>query len=1206
MAKGKKSKKDVEGSDSEEEMAPPAEEIKSKKSKKDKKKVKEVEAAMEKLDISDSEPEVQPVKKDKKKKKKEILSDSDNEEVGDKKKGGFALLMDDDDSLPSEESEPEEAPAPAKGKNKKSKKAAFELLANDSEEDMEEKEIEEVKPAKEKKKKKGKKQDVDNEEENIEKVTEDQKEDKGGKKKKKKKGKKDEDDEDLDAMLAALRAEYTGEAPPEEDASKDSGKKTEEKDKKKKDKKEDEDAGDMGFEVIDGDEVGGTVKTAAQKRKEKKERQKQKEYEEKMKGGKPKEETVEKVVLEKQLSEEKDVKEDTPEVEGDDEDGEAEQGKKGKKKKGAKKEEEEKKKKKPNKGVLAAMQEALLKQKEEEERLEKEEDEKDRLAEEKFQAAQEQKKKDEEKRLAKKEREKARKAELKAAGKLLTPAQRQAKQRAEAMLEAMRAQGVDVPTPGEKRVRPGTRKRMNQKKQQKEASPEEVQEKEATPEEEVAKEATPDEVDSTATPAAKEEVAEAWDADDVKDDWDADSDKEEPVKEEVKAPEVEVKIEDGKASEEEDSDDEDESEEESDDDSDEESSSDEEEEEDEDDGLTLAERKRERALARIAGRKKENAEKRTTDELRSPVVCVLGHVDTGKTKILDKLRRTNVQDGEAGGITQQIGATNVPIAVIKEQCKMVHGFTENPLRLPGLLIIDTPGHESFSNLRDRGSSLCDIAILVVDIMHGLEPQTIESLNLLKKKKTPFVVALNKVDRLYEWKGNKHKDVRDVLEVQPHNTKMEFQKRKDEVILALAEQGMNAALFWENPDPEDYINLIPTSAHSGDGMGNLMGMLVEMSQTSLAQRLSYTEELQATVLEVKAIGGFGTTIDVVLVNGRLKFGQTIILTGTDGPIVTSVKALLTPSKMQDLRVKNQYIEHKELKAAQGVKIAARDLEKTIAGLSLRVAYHPDEVDLMKEAAERDLASALNAIKTKSLGVFVQASTLGSLEALLEFLKVSKIPYAGVRIGPVVRKDVMRASTMLEHEKKFAVILAFDVKVERDAQEMADREGVKIFQADIIYHLFDRFTEFQAELVRQNKEQFRSVAVFPCKLKIMPEHVYMSRDPIVCGVVVTGGVLRTGTPICVPSKEFIYIGIATGIQHNNKDVDTAKKGDEVCVKIESPGGDAPKMFGRHFDADDLLMSRISRESIDACKDYFRDELAKSDWALMVELKKLFEIL
>merc|ERR1719427_356036 len=907
---------------------------------------------MENINIEDSDSEEnKPNKKEKKKTgKKANNSESDEEMITQPQKGGFALLMDDaGDSLPSEDSAEEEAVvAPKKSKDRKVKKPAYDMLDQDGSEDSDDGD----KPSKEKKKKK-KGKDEDKEEFKDDPP----KGEKGGKKKKKKRGKKDDDDdEDLDAMLAALRSEYSGEPVPEGTATEEQvdGKK-EKKKKGKKDEAKDE-AGDLGFEVIDDEEVGGTVKTAAQKKKEKKERQMQKAREE---------------------------------VEG----------KKGKKKKGKKdKEEDEKKKKKPNKAVLAAMQEALAKQKEEEERLKREEEEKERLAEEAFQAKLEAKRKEEEKKAAKKEREKQKKAELKAAGKLLTPAQKQAKLRAEAMLEAMRAQGVDVPAVGEKRPRPGTRKRMNQKNKQtgKEASPEDDSLKEATPEEKTKVE------DKVEEETKKEEVAESWDAvEDVKDAWDADSDKE--VEADIKNPPIEEKVEEPEASEDDESD-----EDGSDEESEEESSSEEEEEEEED--KTPAESKRERAIARIKKRMADNEAARSIDKLRAPVVCVLGHVDTGKTKILDKLRRTNVQDGGAGGITQQIGATNVPISVIQEQCKMVQGFAESPLRLPGLLIIDTPGHESFSNLRDRGSSLCDIAILVVDIMHGLEPQTIESLNLLKKKKTPFVVALNKIDRLYEWKPNRHKDVREVIASQPDNTRLEFLKRKDEVILGLAEQGLNAALFYENPDPEDYISLVPTSAHSGDGMGNLMASLVDMSQSFLAKRLSYTEELQATVLEVKAIGGFGTTIDIVLVNGRLKFGQTIVLAGTDGPIVTTVKALLTPAKMQDLRVKNQYIEHKEIVAAQGVKIAAKDLEKTIAGLSVRVANHPDEVEILKEACERDLSSALNAIKLKPLGVFVQASTLGSLEALLEFLKTSKIPYAGVRIGPVVRKDVMRASTM----------------------------------------------------------------------------------------------------------------------------------------------------------------------------------------------------
>lgn len=224
------------------------------------------------------------------------------------------------------------------------------------------------------------------------------------------------------------------------------------------------------------------------------------------------------------------------------------------------------------------------------------------------------------------------------------------------------------------------------------------------------------------------------------------------------------------------------------------------------------------------------------------------------------------------------------------------------LKIPGLLIIDTPGHESFSNLRSRGSSLCDIAILVVDIMHGLEPQTIESINLLKKRKTPFVVALNKIDRLYDWQTMNRKDVRDIIRTQAANTQLEFEERTKQITLQFAEQGLNAALFYENPDVRTYISLVPTSAVTGEGMGNLLQLIVEYSQNMLAKRLMYSDELQATVLEVKAIPGLGTTIDVILVNGTLREGDTMLLAGTDGPIVTQIRSLLMPQPMKELRVK----------------------------------------------------------------------------------------------------------------------------------------------------------------------------------------------------------------------------------------------------------------------------------------------------------------
>ncbi|KRY78693.1 Eukaryotic translation initiation factor 5B, partial [Trichinella pseudospiralis] len=591
---------------------------------------------------------------------------------------------------------------------------------------------------------------------------------------------------------------------------------------------------------------------------------------------------------------------------------------------------------------------------------------------------------------------------------------------------------------------------------------------------------------------------------------------------------------------------------------------------------------------------------------RSPVICVLGHVDTGKTKILDKIRHTHVQDSEAGGITQQIGATFVPREALVEQTKMVKGFNGESLQLPGLLIIDTPGHESFSNLRSRGSSLCDIAVLVVDIMHGLEMQTIESINLLKQRKTPCVVALNKVDRLYDWKACPNKDIRAALKAQQRNAQIEFNERVRETVLQFAQQGLNVALFWENPDQEEYISLVPTSAHTGDGMGNLMQAIIGYCQAKLMDRLLFQPTLQCTVLEVKVIAGLGTTIDVILVNGYLRVGNTIVVAGSEGPIVTQIRELLMPHPLRELRVKNNYLHNKVVKAAQGVKIVAKDLEKALAGLPLLLAKKESEIEELKEELSNSLKKILQAVKLSERGVYVQASTLGSLEALLEFLRAQKIPYFGVNIGPVHKRDVVKVSTMLEHDPQWAVILAFDVKVDRDAQQMADELEVKIFQADIIYHLQDAFLKYREELKEKKRQEFAHLAIFPCKLRVLPQHMYKTRDPIICGVVVEAGILKVGVPLCVPSKEFIYLGNVSSIEQNHKQLQSVRKNAEVCIKIENTTGEAPKMFGRHFTEQDMLVSRISRETIDVCKQYFREDLQKADWQLMVELKKVFEIL
>jgi len=468
----------------------------------------------------------------------------------------------------------------------------------------------------------------------------------------------------------------------------------------------------------------------------------------------------------------------------------------------------------------------------------------------------------------------------------------------------------------------------------------------------------------------------------------------------------------------------------------------------------------------ILRKQRERAANATKKEakFRCPIVCILGHVDTGKTLILDKLRRTNVQAGEAGGITQQIGATYFPKDYIDGHIEKTNGRIDIDLKLPGFLVIDTPGHESFTNLRSRGSSLCDIAVLVVDLMHGLEQQTLESIELLRQKKCPFIIALNKCDRIYEWKSVEYRNIQDSLESQSVHSKKEFETRLSKTIVAFAEQGFNAALYWNNNDLEDYVSFVPTSAITGEGLPDLMTYLSKMCQVRIPKQLCERDEFECTVLEVKVIEGLGTTIDVILVNGLLKVGDTIVLQGFNGPIVTQIRALLTPHPMKEMRVKAEYQHHQKIKGAMGIKISAPGLENSIAGSELLKATNEQEINAAKAEIAENMIDILDKYVDKNQnGVCVQASTLGSLEALLEFLLSMKIPVCSISIGPVHKKDVMKATKVLavdvaKQKKEFATILAFDVRVTPEAQQFADHEGIKIFTAKIIYHLFDEFTAY----------------------------------------------------------------------------------------------------------------------------------------------------
>ncbi|KAF9449567.1 hypothetical protein P691DRAFT_774614 [Macrolepiota fuliginosa MF-IS2] len=914
------------------------------------------------------------------------------------------------------------------------------------------------------------------------------------------------------------------------------------------------------------------------------------------------------------------------------------------------------------KGGLSALK-AMMEEKKrlEEEARQREEEERKRIEEEERQAEEEARKKEEEKQ-RRKEKEKAKREVAKKEGRLLTKKQKEERQMAEIRRQALLASGVQIEglqqasnsgapkkvVYGNRKKKPATQKDASPAPDSRPRSPEPIPAPIPAP---TAEEAPKAEVNKEVESDWEKESDEGKKAPElqVKDSWDASSDEEEekpeardsqhapggeegasrsstangrpaekakpangkPIAKAAPAPAPTIPAKTASPKTQEDQENSSASEDESD--STEDSSSEEDSEEDSsDEELTMAQKMAAQRKAEAAERRAKAHEAalaaRSKDDLRSPICCILGHVDTGKTKLLDKIRQTNVQEGEAGGITQQIGATYFPVEAIKQKTVVMNKDGTQEYKIPGLLIIDTPGHESFTNLRSRGSSLCNIAILVVDIMHGLEAQTLESLRLLRDRKTPFIVALNKIDRMYSWEATPDNSFRDSLAKQTRQVQREFEDRVAKTIVAFAEEGLNACLYYENKNFARNVSLVPTSAITGEGVPDMIMLLVNLTQQRMSDRLMYLSELECTVLEVKVIEGLGTTIDVVLSNGILHEGEKIVVCGLNGPIVTQVRALLTPQPLRELRIKSAYVHHKEVKAALGVKIVAPDLEKAIAGSRLLIVGPDDDEDDLKDEIMSDLTTLLNSIDKSGRGVCVQASTLGSLEALLDFLKVSKIPVSGINIGPVHKRDVMRAATMLEKAKELACILCFDVTVDKDAERLAEEMGIRLFKADIIYHLFDSFTAYNQEITEAKRRDAAPQAVWPCRLKIIA--AFCKRDPIIVGVDILDGSLRVGTPLAVVKinpvtgqKDIIDLGKITSLEINHKTHEVVKKsqaGGGVAVKIEHAVYQSAKMFGRHFDEKDELLSHITRQSIDVLKNNFRQDASNEDWLLIRALK------
>ncbi|WP_267163554.1 translation initiation factor IF-2 [Halovenus salina] len=535
-----------------------------------------------------------------------------------------------------------------------------------------------------------------------------------------------------------------------------------------------------------------------------------------------------------------------------------------------------------------------------------------------------------------------------------------------------------------------------------------------------------------------------------------------------------------------------------------------------------------------------------SDALRTPIVAVLGHVDHGKTSLLDKIRGSAVHEGEAGAITQHIGSTAVPLDVISD----IAGELVNPddFDLPGLLFIDTPGHHSFSTLRSRGGALADIAILVVDVNDGFQPQTHEAMDILARTSTPFIVAANKIDTVPGWNPEQNRPSKVAIESQSDRVQSDLNENLYEIIGQLSSKDISADMYWRVQDFQKNVGVVPLSAETGEGVPDLLTVLMGLSQRYMKDEMEIDTAGPAagTVLEVKDTQGFGTTIDTVVYDGTIREDDTIVVGSKPEPIVTDVRALLQPKPLSEIRSDEEFEQVSSVVAAEGVKVAAPDLDDAMAGAPVRVVGDRDLDDVL-DIVRRELADI--EVSTEEEGVTVKADTLGSLEALVSTLEEDEIPVMDAGVGDVAPRDVRMAETAeTAHEKS---ILAFNVDVLDDAQQLADQEDVRLFEHDVIYRLIESYQEYVEEIQEAQQEQILENITRPSRFEILPDHTFRQSDPAVVGVEVRGGLLRRNcNVVSFEGNEPDRVGTLKTIQDEGEDVDEARTGERVAVSIDGP--------------------------------------------------------
>ena len=576
--------------------------------------------------------------------------------------------------------------------------------------------------------------------------------------------------------------------------------------------------------------------------------------------------------------------------------------------------------------------------------------------------------------------------------------------------------------------------------------------------------------------------------------------------------------------------------------------------------------------------------------LRQLIITVMGNVDSGKTQLLDTIRSTAIVESEPGRITQSIGCSIIPMETVKKISGQLLQKLKLEIKIPGFIILDTPGHAAFTSLRKRGGNLADIAILVVDINEGVMKQTLECIDILKQYKTPFVMALNKIDLLPAWNSNARINLLANIQKQNENAMLFLEKKLYEAVGRLSELGFNSERFDRVEDYTKQIAIIPASAKTGEGLPELLMVLAGLSQKFLEESLKVNIEGSAkgTVLEVKEEKGLGTTIDVIIYDGHLKQNDTIVIGSLAEPIVTKVKALFEPmplSEMRDKKAKFKAVE--EISAATGVKIAATELDNVVAGMPLR-ACRQDEIEKVKEDIQKEVEEVV--IETDKQGIVIKADSLGSLEAVSKILKEKGIEVKKASIGNISKKDISDAEASYDKEPLQSAVIGFNVEVMADVKAP---QNVKVLTNNVIYKLVEDFERWQQETRKQLESKEIDYLYRPCKIQIMKGYVFRQNNPAIVGIDVLAGTLKVGVPLM--KKDGNAITEAKSIQQEQENIEKAEKGKQVAVSLPNV------TIGRQLHEEDILYSAIPEEHFRKLKE-FKKLLSREEITILKEIAEI----